>query len=206
MEFTVPNATFLRLNNVALGPDEPDEFNRSFFRSVRIEFSRGRKFALASNSHVLAIEYLGETPQADGAVNIRNTPALIDQCRKESQFMKDAAFTVQYNGGWAIVTSALGAMYVENMAVAGEWPDWRRIIPKELPKKTTGAPVFDAVHVHRLALSAPSGEFVLPKTFDASAPIFVRDIEHANWLGLFYRRDPSKNEAFPPAELPGWLA
>lgn len=204
MKFTIPCATYVRIRNASFLPgDREPAVNRPYLKSVRIEHVNGRKFIVASNAYIFVAEYLGETAEANGHVNITNNDILADACNRESEYTSN--LIVDIGGGWGIATTTLGYGYPMNAVVDGNWPDWRQIIPTEVvARKYHGAACFNERDTLRLIKSAPSGEIVLPKIVDGGIPVIVRDLEYPNWLGMFLT-GRWRGQAVPPSEIPDWI-
>lgn len=157
-------------------------------------------FAIATNRLCLAVEYLGRVQADDEAVNV--SLDLVAPCVEGAKF--DGTLTVMVNAGWAVATTSAGYFHPGNAAVAGEWPKWRSMIPRELPKKPSGAIAFVASELELLARAAPTGDIVLPTTYDAEHPIIVRDLNDPDWLGVFLSID-HRRQSFKPATVPEWI-
>jgi hypothetical protein len=198
MTFSIPCATFARLAPVALQPGEPpmkDKPPRPFLACVRIEHVNGMAIAIATNSAIMAIEYLGNADGPNGSFNIGITPTLLAQC------IKEAPFNSTLTAANLSVRTTLG--FTEMSFASQEFVDWRTAIPSSLPKKSTGAMILDSEHTVRLIKSSPSGFIIFPKFFDREWIVIVRDPHNENWYGTFLSRE---FETGTPATVPDWVS
>lgn len=194
MNFTIPCATFVRLAPVALQPGEVMSPDRPFLSCVRVENRSGTRFAIASNSRILALERLGPTDDADGGFNIPLNTPLIEACTKEAKL--GSTLTVSN----MIAKTMFGFTTV--LMGSQQYIEWHKHLPVKIAQVANAAMILDD-KVMRLIASAPSGAVVTQRFFDFKKPIVVRDIHDPNWFGMWY--DRSTIEAQTPADVPEWL-
>lgn len=210
MNFTIPCETFFRLTHV-LKNTKPGE-TADYLKSVYLENHEGKAFAIATNRKVAAIEFLGETTEPNGSVNITIDPALVKQCETEKSF--NGIMYVHFNEmlNFATVKTQMGYNFPGNAAVnpgkETEFQSWRKWFPDAMPKKPNGATVFGAEWIANLGRSSPSGEIVFPTVIDCHVPVLVRDLHDPKWFGLFMPEyAPGGNVVdVEPVSLPDWLS
>lgn len=213
LQFRIPCETFLRLANAAT-PVPEKNYPHAF--CVRIEYIGGHGYAIASNSLICAIQYLGEvTKEFEYGVSIIPFEPLLNQCKIEAPFDSELIIDLIYNDvmKFANVKTNFGYAYPGNAAYFP--PDdlmqppytslgsWRKLVPDELPKKSKGFMFMDALQISNLGKAAPSGTLVFPSFIDNSQPVVVRDAVDPDWMGLFLPRDDKKS--LVAAIIPEWL-
>jgi len=209
MDFAISCETFARLANVVkdFGTNEP----RQYLKSVYIEHKAGNAFAIATNSKIAAIEFLGQVAIGDGSVNVVADPVLIQQCRTEGQF--NGVLTVSVNEvlKFATAKTALGFTYPGNAAIITdrtEFHDWRTWTPDKPVSKSKGAMFWNTENIALLGASSPSGRLLFPEFVDATKPVVIRDITDENWFGLFMPNRLAEGEVITymeGAKLPEWF-
>lgn len=199
--FTIPCELYTRLAGVAIQPDE--ETNRPTLRSVRIEHLNGRCIAVASNARIVAGEFIQDIDEERGfsGVNVSIAPGLLALAAQAP----DADLIVNQAPGWTVITTSDGAMFPGNGEVPGDYPEWRGLIPTELPTKNNGCFSFSGLQMARLCASSPSGSIRCARNIDFAAPTIVRDIHDENWFGIFMVTDGEKAQSFKPATVPEFL-
>lgn len=201
MQFVIPCETFVRLSIAAIQPDEADH-PKANCRCVRLENRNGKTIAVATSGLIMVAELIGDTEEQDGSVHVIVDPALIEACRAEIAFSGN--LTVTYADGWAAAQTTFGYMYPMNAAVEQNWPvEWRTLAP-EAPKKSSGAFVFSAEALARMAKCSPSGFIVLPRHVDKTQPSVVRCRSDDSWIGMFLVKD-GKDQTTEPATVPAWV-
>lgn len=207
MKFSLSCDTFARLANVVMRQDDDPKTYAPQYSCVRMEYyTDSVMLAVATNRKVVAVERCtgnGFTPGT--AINIIAAPELVAQCRDHpNEVLTIAADNAQT---WGVVSLSHGWTYLGNGCVKGEWPDWRKLVPKELPSKVKTPMGFHAVHIAKLGASSPSGYFILPRVVDGGEPLIVRDPVDPNWFGIFHPRvTPTAGEPVVEfAKLPEWL-
>lgn len=196
MAFSITCEAFARLSNCALRPDEKDRGkNYPNLNCVRLEHHSHKRYGLASNTGILAVEIFGETDEPDGAVNIPVTAALLAVCENETKLA--GVLTVSN----MVLKSTWG--HTEFIMASPDYVDWRSVMPT-MPTKATSGMLIPADDVYRLARSAPSGEFITAKFFDCHKPTVVRDPDTAQWFGMFF---PGAVRDVPivDAKIPEWI-
>lgn len=202
MIFTVPCAVFARMSKAALQPHMPDK--SPFFpgiRSVRLENNGGHVFMIATNRNFLTVEYIGVTKEPDGFVNV--DLAIAPWCEKEVD--TNLTVTLDVASGWAVAVTSGGYFHPMNASVVGEYPDWRALIPTETPTASNGILALDMEDLRLLWEVSPSGSITLPKFWDVSKPIIVRDFNDAHWFGMFLSLKHRDQNGMQFATRPDWL-
>lgn len=199
MIFTIPCELYTRLAGVAIQPDE--ETNRPTLRSVRIEHLNGRCVAIASNAMILAGEFITDHDEPDGGVNVTIDPALVALAAQAP----DANLIVNQAPGWTVITTSDGMMFPGNGEVPGEYPEWRGLIPTELPTKNNGCFSFSGRQMARLCASSPSGRIRCARNIDMAQPTIVRDVHDENWFGIFMCSEADGKQEYKPATVPEFL-
>ena len=201
MEFKIDPETYLRLAAVAnaLSADNPNQV----LRSVRIEHRAGKVIAVASNAKFICGELLGECMD-EGAVNVSVDPALQDIAKAELAASGLIAVTVA--PGWTVARGIeTNRMFPLIAEVAGNWPDWRALVPLEKAKKSNGVIAFYGESVRQISDASPSGVIVFPDVIDITQPVVIRDKTDPNWFGLYLLTDKAGTQTFKPATVPDWL-
>jgi len=199
-QFAISCELYLRLAGMAL---QPDENNRQVLRCVRIEHRAGVALAVASNAFALAGEYMGALAEGepDGAVNIVIDPALQALATQSL----DGDLIINQAPGWTVITTSDGVMFPGNGELPGDYPDWRALVPGDLPTKNNGCFCFSGALLSRLCKTAPCGVIRCARNIDMSQPTIVRDIKDENWFGIFFVSDGGKEQSFKPATIPDFL-
>jgi hypothetical protein len=202
MKFSILCETFLRLSNCA-GVNDPEPA----LNSVRLENSNGKVFAVASNRKIMAVEYLGETDEPDGAINIAVHQDIIDACEYSEN--QQRFITVNSWQEFGVATMNIGvfspyALPFTNPDTFEPFRNWRGQFPTWLPKVDKGFVWFETEQLNKLGLSSPSGMIALPEVLDNTRRVIVRDIHDPNWCGVFIPYHPN-NPNVKPATLPEWL-
>lgn len=200
MIFTIPCHVFVRASRAALQPKDPDGTPPyPGVRSVRIEHYEGVSMAIATNRHIASFERIGNTDQPNGGINV--SLDLVKPC--ERFIDTDMNLMITQSPGWSVAQIGVDYFHPANAEVYDKFPDWRLWVP-EPAKTTTGALGFDAEAMQLLADITPTGCFVLPRNYDASKPIVVRDWKDDSWFGIFLSLE-HKNQSFKPAVIPDWF-
>lgn len=200
--FIIPAATYLRLATIAPQPDEIE--SRNWLRCVRIETVGGRTVAVVSNGKLLAGELIPGEPEGDGAVCVTIDQPLINMAQIAAKL--DENLVISQAPGWTVITTTGGAMLPINGEIDGSgWPEWRTLLPADLPTKNNGCFSFRGDLMARLCASAPSGSIRCAKNIDMTQPTIVRDQDDENWFGMFMVSEINGKQPFPPATLPDWL-
>ncbi len=175
-------------------------------RSVRLENSNGRAYAIASNRKIMAVEFLNETDQPDGAVNITVDPLFVHLI--EHHMDDRHSLEIEYWPEFNISTATIGG---EVCTTALRMPDtyepfrnWRGQFPTWLPKVDKGFVWFETEQLSNLGASSPSGMIALPEVLDNTRRVIVRDIHDPNWCGVFIPFNPDQPNV-KPATIPEWL-
>lgn len=209
MEFAISCDIFARLTNVVRNFDANE--TRHYLKSVYIEHVDGNAFAVATNSKIAAIEFLGKCDFGNGSVNVVVDPVLIQQCRTEAAF--SSVLTVSFNEvlQFGTAKTTLGYCYPGNAAVVAAGnalPKWREWTPDKPVTKSKGAMFWNAENIAALGASSPSGRVLFPEFIDATKPVVIRDITDPNWFGLFMPNRNVDGEVITyteGAKLPDWF-
>lgn len=193
MKITIDADIFNRMSHAAASPNDP---TRPHLACVRLEYRGGKAFAVASNSYILAVYYLGVTDQPDEFMNVSLDPIIMQNL----QYKEWADFTIE---GWQvaeIMTCPLGTfpLLPDKEPLFTEW--WK-LIP-DPAKFERGFIYLQDELFRKLAASSPSGHIVFPAVVDSLNYMYLRDIHDPNWLGLLHARCDVKCE---PATIPEWL-
>lgn len=217
MQFTIPCETFARLSYAALLNPKPEY---DHINCIRIENINGDSYAIATNSMIAAVQYLGKTDSAEnGGVCVMIIPELVQQCISEQSFDSvltiDAMETEFYS--FASAKTTFGYIHPHNV---GWFPadhlykrpwntlgSWRIMLPEgdKLPKKSKGFLFMDTEQITNLGKTSPSGRIVFPEIIDSSFPVLVRDSIDPSWVGIFLPRDAGSQSSLSPATYPDWL-
>lgn len=213
MQFSIPCATFVRLGSAVLSA-QPAEVAPAYYRSIYLEHKNGKTFALITNIKFSAIELIGSTNEPDGNICIKCDPEYIDQCRKEIQYGGMVNIVYVDALKFATLKTTYGFAPSGNVAVA-EPPNvspscrtnnWRNWFPDAMPTTSRGCMYMHADTVNTLAKSSPSGHIVFPAHINVERPVIVRDLENANWAGLFMPSPAETNaHASIVAQYPDWV-
>ena len=130
---------------------------------------------------------------------------LVGPCNDAAK--SDGILTINVVGkDYAVATISTGYFHPGNaMMVAGDFPDWRKLIPESFPKKPIGSIAIHAPALVALANAAPSAHLIFPQTFDASQPIVVTDMHDPDFIGFFLALDHRDQSAIEPVSIPSWL-
>lgn len=200
--FVIPCETYLRLAGMALQPD--DDGTRGWMRGVRIEHLNNRCIAVSTYGPVLAGEFIQDVEEPDGAVCLTIVPAMLEMARIGAA-LNDNMIVAQAPG-WTVVTLTSGAMYGGNGEIDGSgWPDWRSLIPADLPTKNNGCFSFHGPKMARLCASSPSGTIRCARNIDMTQPTIVRDLHDDSWFGMFMVNDANGGQSYKPATIPDYL-
>lgn len=170
---------------------------------VRIEVKDNKSYAVATNTQIAVIEYLGETPEPDNVAHI----CVDDNLARvlEAEMLMDSVCEIQCIP--AIVTGKLETSSGYTNSTCFKWffdtplNNWRGWV--ENPVYTAGdTMLWELYHVQTLFESSLSGKITFPAIYDNSKPLYLRDVENPNWLGVFI---PSRELPYESAELPEWL-
>lgn len=174
------------------------------FQVLKLEISNGKCYLIGSNEYVACVEYLGDTDQAD------------DKCyiKMNTQFINSVALEFNVGGVYKFETlpelamgstSTTSNQQSENFIV---WPDnspldnWREWFTTS--EQSDGAMYCNLKQIESLWGCSPTGEIVFPEVINAVEPVIVRDVNDANWLGVFIPSNDDK-KIIKPATLPEWL-
>lgn len=190
----IPCETIVRLSNVMPRPGV--EISPIFYY-LRIE----NGLVIATDRKFMAIEHVGGN---SGVIHMQLTPTLLAQCKVEAPL--SSKLTLDPTTG--TVRTTMG--YAETVPVYAapcDFDRWRGIVADAARecKASVGAMFWSLDDVARLASTSPSGQVVFPKFIDTGRPMLLRDVNSADWLGVFH---PVSNEGLmhAPATLPSWCA
>ena len=209
MKFTIPCEVFARLATVAtsLVADRDSDY----FRSVYLENKSGKSFAITTNIKFASIEYLGETKESDGSINIDCHDAILAQCEVERGLKGVLHIDYMPELRFASVKSTFGFTHSQNAAVftATDNPAferWRNWLPDKLPCGSDSPMFVDAEQLHALAKSSPSGAILFPQF--TSKVVVVRDAYSDNWIGAFLGSGTLQDGRILkeiPVRMPDWV-
>lgn len=200
--YNIPCETFLRLAGIAVQPDE--ETNKPFLRCVRIEHRNNQCMAVAATGPILAGEFLGAVDEPDDAVCVTIVPAMLELARIGAALSEN--LIINQAPGWTVVTITSGTMYPGNGEIDGSgWPDWRTLLPADLPTKNNGCFSFHGAKMARLCASSPSGTIRCARNIDMTQPTIVRDLHDESWFGVFMVSDANGGQSYKPATIPEFL-
>lgn len=213
MNFNIPCSTFARLINAAIIPEGEE---RTYLHGVYLHRTAGKLYAIATNAQVMAIELLDEDlpPEDEGAVFVMGSPALIEQCHKETMFNSVLTVTLIDIPGMQTVTATTTYGYTHPVSVGyfgeglKEISVWKTyIVPEDVPKKSHGFMFFDTEQISNLGKASPSGRLVFPEHIDNRKPVIVNDSVDPSFAGLFlpHTGKNSKNIKLKPAVRPDWI-
>lgn len=196
VQFIIPTETFVRLSHASQPYGSPDY---KACQSVRLEYRDGGYYAVASNSRIIAVEYLGLTMEPNAAVNV----ALFDA----ETVKPDPAYGDNLRFDWFSEFSILtlnGGITIQAMPDnEPRFKEWWRVFPEAVPTKSRGAFYMDGELIAKLARSSPSGLLCFAAHVDRKNTAIVRDLHDPNWIGGFIS-DDIEHKAFP-ATLPDWM-
>lgn len=208
MDFTISCEQFMRLSRIAT--NFKDGETNEYFRSIYLEHKSGHSFAVASNMKLMGVEHLGATAEPDGGVNIRLDPHLIQQCEIEAPYSSLITGTYLPELGYAMLKTTFGWQLPNCQLISNHvnhLKDWRKTVPKSIPKKPDGALRMKASEIAQLGSSSPSGRIIFPECISLDVPVVVRDAIDPNWMGLFVSTltDDGNPPTILAATLPDWI-
>lgn len=197
MQFILPAETFVRLSKAAARPTDDV---RPWLACVRLEHRDGKSYAIASTSWVLAVEYLGDTSEPDGFVNVP-----LDDTLMACLAMHHDDVVFEWFEAFGVLTCpTFGALALTAMEDREPmFTRWFEIFPSTLPKADKGFLFIQAEYFQRLTDSSPSGCLAFPAVVDSSRVVIVRDVHDDNWCGVFLAADKQKRAS--PATKPEWM-
>jgi len=206
MNIEISCELYARLSAIPLLLNPVDE--RKYLKSLFIERTGGKLYAVATNVKIAAIEYLGASDGPDECTAIAIDQALIDQCKREIAFNGKLSIVANSLLNFTSIKTAFGYNYPGNAMVqlpeANNFNSWREWFPDSIPTKSHGAMYWNASVVHALATASPTGGLRFPEHIDTTQPVVVRDQESANWAGLFMP-NADNGEIVEGATIPEWL-
>lgn len=194
MRFVIPAETFLRMSNAAT-PYGADEYPAC--QSVRLEYLNGRYYAVATNSRIIAVEYLGPTTEANGAVNVANLPQYEQWSNVETwtfDWYPPPVNVLMFNDSASV------------LAAPDDVPrfrDWFNIFPENVPTKAKGAFFMETELIAKLGAASPSGQLCFAQYVDRKQLAIVRDMHDPNWIGGFI--SDTRDFKAEPATIPEWM-
>lgn len=205
MNIEISCELYSRLSAIPLLLDPEDK--RRYFGSIYLERANNTLFAIVTNGKLAAIERIGDDIGPDECTAIRVEAPLIEQCEKEVVFNSKLVIVANPSLGYTAIKTTFGYNYPVNAMMQlpeNNWFNtWRKWPPDEMPKETNGAMFWNGALIHALATASPSGGLCFPEFIDNAKPVVVRDLNSADWLGLFM---PVSGEgAVDPATIPDWV-
>lgn len=203
MEFSINADIFLRLSHAALQPDETHSKYDNVLRAVRIEYRDGVGVAIATCGQILVAECLDECGE-NGEINVVINSHLLEIAAAERN--ASGRLIITQAPGWSVARGIeTNRMCPVNAELVGEWPDWRDLVPKELPSKFNASFMLEAGLLARMARTSPSGVILFPKFADKEQPIVLRDKIDPNWFGLIFIDKDGCVDMPPVATIPEWV-
>lgn len=187
MKITIDADIFSRMSHAAGSPSDPV---RPHLACVRLEYRGGYAYAVASNSFIMAIYYLGPTTEPDEFMNVSYTAPSGDDTL-EIEGWQAASFGM-INGHSVTLLPEKEPLFTE----------WWKIVP-DPARFERGFIYLQDELFHKLAMSSPSGHIVFPAVVDALNYMYVRDVHDPNWLGLLHARYSDKK--LEAATIPEWI-
>ena len=169
--------------------------------TLKIEINSGRCYLIGSNDYVACVEYLGESDQSNDSCYITLTPEAVN---KEADVA--GSFTFE-----TLPELAMGSTFTTSGNIYNDviiWPDscvldkWREWFV--MSDTAEGFMYCNLFQIESLWHCSPSGEITFPEVINANEPVIVRDVNNANWLGVFIPAIDDK-KLIKPATLPEWL-
>lgn len=173
----------------------------SHLSNLKIDINDGRAYLVASNDTVACVEYLGEVNGANDSCYIRLD---VDKVELEANF--GGTFTFE-----TLPELAMGSVVTTSGQDCNDfiiWPDespldkWKEWFI--MPSESLGFMYCDLKQLISLWETSPSGEIVFPEVINNEQPVIVRDVNSANWVGVFIPVTDSKT-IMRPATLPEWI-
>ncbi len=195
MKFEIPSETFVRMANAAARPTDD---LRPHLACVRLEYRDGKYFCVASTSWIIAVEYLGDTTEPNGFVNVPTHAGLL-------AIPPGEIFEFDHWPDFGVLTCA-NHPWITLEAVPDTEPmftRWPTIFPAVAKRVDNGFLFIQAEYFQRLADASPSGKLCFPEVIDSRDVVIVRDKDDPNWVGAFSPTDKLKQAR--AALRPEWL-
>jgi hypothetical protein len=205
--YTIPCETIVRFSKVvSFFKVSTDEETKALINTIRLENKGGKSYAVVTNQEIAAVEYLGETAQADGACHLKLTEELLEQMKKDSRLGLHANITTIPAIALSTLQTLTGAVFNDCSYWFGETPldNWRKWIPPVI-KQSKGAMYWDLYQIEALLSSSPTGKVTFPEFIDNEKPVLIRDRSNKNWIGLFIPNIDIGEPDVKAATLPEWL-
>ena len=190
----IPCDTIVRLS--ALVGSEPP------FNVLRLDHGR----VIATDRRFAAVERVANF---DLVTHILVTPALIEQCKRETDWSGAIEITPNDMLAWTTAKSLTGWTSPDNLFAPSDplYDRWHeKLVEPALtePSAPSGYITAHADELARLAHAAPSGTVTFERVVDVRRPLVVRDADSSEWCGFFIPR-LDDGRANMPATVPGWL-
>jgi len=171
------------------------------FDAIRLDQGR----VIATNRHFAAVERVAHFA---GVAHLRITPALIEQCKTETQYGSTLTVTCNEMLQWTTAATSLGWQSTENLFAPDDplFDEWHTkiVTPCIDPEPVSGHMTVNADQLATLAQCSPSGTVTFESHINPARPTVVRDANSAEWVGFFLPRiDDGVHH--PAATVPGWL-
>lgn len=174
------------------------------FKVLKLEISKNHIYLIGCNQYIACVENLGETDQVPDSCYIKLNSHLIETVAKEVNTGGLLTFETLPELAMGSAVDSEGQAYTDFII----WPDespldkWREWFV--MPTESHGFMYCDLRQVTTLWETSPSGEITFPEVINAGEPVIVRDVNNADWLGVFI---PAIDERklLKPATLPEWL-
>lgn len=168
--------------------------------AVKLEISNGKYYIIGSNDTIAAVEYLGESKEANDSCYINTENVCINQGNVNESFI----FETIPELAMGTVTDTKGQSYKDYILWPDEspldkWREWFKL--SEVPQ---GFMYWNVEQIEKLWKNCPSGEITFPEIINSDEPVILRDANNANWAGVFIPTVDGK-ALIKPAILPEWL-
>lgn len=199
-KFTVPAITLQRFLTLykSLEPKAPEEF-----KVLKLEITNKHIYLIGSNQYVACVENLGETDQSEDSCYIKVNSQLLKAVEAEANVCGFFEFETLPELAMGSTTTSNGTyndfIVWPDESPLDKWRDW--FVTSD---ESNGFMYCDLRQVVTLWETSPTGEIVFPEVINAIEPVIVRDVNNADWLGVFIPA-PDNRKALKPATLPEWL-
>jgi hypothetical protein len=198
---------YARLTAIPLLLNPQDD--RKYFKSVYLERAKNKLFAVVTNGKLAAIERIGANEGPDAFTAITVDPVLIAQSQKEISFGSSLMIVANPALNYTAIKTTFGYQYPANAMVQlpakNYFNTWREWGPDEAPAATNGAMYWNAPTIAALAMASPTGCVAFPEFIDITKPVVIRDVQNADWYGLFMPIPGNEGETAEPAITPDWV-
>ena len=168
---------------------------------VKIDINSGKSYIIGTDGVFACIYYIGETDQADDSCFLKLD---IDKVENEANFGGSFTFDTLPELPMSSVVTSSGQDCSEfviwpDESPLNKWRDWFK-----LSTTSKGSMYIDIKELIALWETSPTGCITFPEVINAVEPLIVRDVNNADWLGVFIPTVDGK-AVIKPATLPEWL-